>query len=192
MFEQNLYRRCFDDIRAPAAMKAEVLQMTKKRTLNLHGTRRVLVLAAVLVLLLALGGGAYAAGRTFLGWGGNAEIIQTQTDHGMEIVTVLHTDDLTEPVTFENGRMLFIVNGERIDITDQVSETQAYLYNYTDEEGTTHYWAVGKNGPEPEHYGYAEFLYREGESWLGGYAARTNNNEATWLDAAKTAIGVPW
>ena len=192
MFEQNLYRRCFDDIHAPAAMKAEVLRMTEKRTLNLCSTRRVLVLAAVLVLLLALGGGAYAAGRTSWGWGGNAEIIQTRTDQGTENVTVLHTDDLTEPVRFENGRMLFIVNGERIDVTDQVSETQPYLYDYTDGEGVVHCWAVGKNGPEPEHYGYAEYLYREGEGWLGGYTARTNNNEAAWLDAAKAAFGVPW
>ena len=192
MFELKTYRRCMDELLAPEAMVSEVLKMTEKTKPLPHVSRRLLTLTAALVLLLVLSVSAYAAGRSRFGWGGNLELRTEQTADGEESVAILHTDDLTEPVIFEDGRMLFIVNGERIDITDQASETRAYLYSYTDEEGVLHCWAVGKNSPELTHYGYAEFLYQEGEGWLGGYVARTDNNEAPWLDSAKAELGVPW
>ena len=101
--------------------------------------------------------------------------------------------------------MIFIVNGEHTDITDRVSETEPYIYRYTDEEGIVHYWIVGKNGPEPEHYGFAEYLqpadgdwtaygfaeYLQpiGGDWTAGYVARTDNNEAPWLHRAWDELG---
>ena len=53
------------------------------------------------------------------------EIRSEKTAGGIENTVYVHTDDLTEPVSFENGRMYFIVNDEHIDITDQVSETES-------------------------------------------------------------------
>ncbi len=51
-----------------------------------------------------------------------------KTEGGVQGTVCVHTDNLTEPVSFENGRMYFIVNNEHIDITDQVSETEPYIY----------------------------------------------------------------
>ena len=191
MSEIKVYRRCMDSVHAPEALRSEVLHMTQKEKTSPPYSRRVLLLAAVAVLLLALGVSAYA-GQSIYGWGGNVEI-RTEGDNHF---TILHTDSLTEPVEFQNGRMIFIVNGETLDITDRVSETRPFTYAYTDAEGIRHFWAIGLNGPELTHYGYAEYLYKEGENWIGGYSARTNldpdNPGPGWLEAAKVQFGIPW
>ncbi len=152
--------------------------------------KRLLTLALAAALLLALGVAAYSTGLTFSGWGGNMEIHTEQTEGGIENTVYVHTENMTQPVSFEDGRMIFAVNGEHIDITDQVSETVPFLYQYTDEEaGVIHYWIIGKNGPEPEHYGFAEYLQPTDGEWTGGYVARTDNNEAPWLYAAWEELG---
>ena len=150
--------------------------------------KRIITIAIAAALILALGITSYA-GYTIFGWGENAEIRTAKTQSGIETTVLVHTDNLVEPVCFENGRMYFIVNDEHIDITDQVSETQPYIYRFTDSEGVQHYWIIGKNGPEPEYYGYAEYLQPPEGEWIRGYVARTNNNEAQWLDSAKEELG---
>lgn len=151
--------------------------------------KRIITLALAAALLISLGIAAYSAGKVLFGWGGNMEIHSTRTDGGVENTVYVHTENLTEPVSFENGRMFFIVNNEHVDITDQVSETRPYTYRYTDEEGVVHYWIIGKNGPEPEHYGFAEYLQPQEGEWTAGYVARTDNNEAPWLYQAWNDLG---
>ena len=151
--------------------------------------KRIITLALAAALLLSLGIAAYSAGRVLFGWGGNMEIQSVKTDSGYENTVYVHTEDMTQPVRIENGRMFFIVNDEHLDITDQVSETQPYIYHYSDEEGVVHYWIIGKNGPEPEHYGFAEYLQPPEGEWTAGYVARTNNNSAPWLDRANEELG---
>ena len=149
----------------------------------------ILTLALAAALMLSLGIVAYSAGQAIFGWGGNMEIRSEKTAGGIENTVYVHTDDLTEPVSVENGRMYFIVNDEHIDITDQVSETEPYIYQFTDEENVLHYWIIGKNGPELEHYGFAEYLHPSESEWTTGYVARTNGNTAPWLDKAKEELG---
>ena len=138
--------------------------------------KRILTLALAAALMLSLGIVAYSAGQAIFGWGGNMEIRSEKTAGGIENTVYVHTDDLTEPVSVENGRMYFIVNDEHIDITDQVSETEPYIYQFTDE-------------PELEHYGFAEYLHPSESEWTAGYVARTNGNTAPWLDKAKEELG---
>ncbi len=151
--------------------------------------KRILALALAAALMLSLGIAAYSAGQAISGWGGNMEIRAVKTEGGVETNVYVHTDDLTEPVSFENGRMYFIVNNEHIDITDQISETEPYIYQFTDEEDVLHDWIIGKNGPELENYGYAEYLHPSESEWTAGYVARTNGNTAPWLDKAKEELG---
>ena len=152
--------------------------------------KRLLTLALAAALLLALGVAAYSTGRVFSGWGGNMEIHSEQTEGGIENTVYVHTETMTQPVSFEDGRMIFVVNGERIDISERVSETVPFIYQYTDEEaGVIHYWIIGKNGPELEHYGFAEYIQPTDGEWTGGYVARTDNNEAPWLYAAWEELG---
>ena len=125
--------------------------------------KRILTLALAAALMLSLGIVAYSAGQAIFGWGGNMEIRSEKTAGGIENTVYVHTDDLTEPVSVENGRI--------------------------DEENVLHYWIIGKNGPELEHYGFAEYLQPPEGVWTGGYVARTNGNTAPWLDKAKEELG---
>lgn len=189
------YKNYMDHLHAPASLYTEVWNMTidKKTNPARRGRRAMLALAAALALLLALTLTAYATRPSLFGWGGNFEVRVSEQGDYME--SVLHTDSLTEPVRFEDGRMLFIVNGEQIDITDKVSETEAFTYEYRDEEGITHCWIIGKNGPKPTNYGYGEFL-RSAEGWISGYTARTNldpdSKGPAWLENGKAALDIPW
>ena len=63
------------------------------------------------------------------------------------------------------GRLYFVVNGENLDITDRVSRTESFTYEYEDEQQVTHYWVVGLNGDTPDSYGYAEYL--KTDTWIG-------------------------
>ena len=160
---------------------------TSERIVHMN-KKRFLTFALAAALILALGITAYG-GRVLFGWGGNMEIRSEQTSSGIENTVYVHTENMTQPVSFEDGRMVFVVNDEHIDITDQVSETEPYIYHYADEEGVIHYWIIGKNGPEPEHYGFAEYLQPSDGVWTAGYVARTNNNTAPWLEKAWETLG---
>ena len=179
-----------DYISESAVFCPESIQESPERIVHMK-KKRIITFALAAALILALGAAAYAAGNVIFGWGNNVEIRAAKTAQGVETHILVHTENLTEPVGFENDRIIFIVNNEHIDITDQISETKAFIYQFTDPEGVIHYWIVGKNGPELRNYGYAEYLQPPEGDWMGGYVARTNGNEAPWLDSAREEIGFP-
>ena len=205
--ELKQYRSCMDHLRAPEALYTEVWNMTTQSESQSDKTReittetrytvpvrrhRLFPLVAAVILILAIGMVTYAAKPSLFGWGGNFEV--RDTGHGTE--SVLHTDSLVDPVEVEDGRLWFIVNGEHIDITDEISETEPFLYEYTDEGGVIHYWLIGKNGPELENWGYGEYLYKPEENWMAGYSARTNldpdSEGPAWLEKGREQINFYW
>ena len=116
-----------------------------------------------------------------------------QTDAGSEVW--VHTGNLTSPVELRDGRLYFVVNGENLDITDRVSKTESFTYEYADEQKITHCWVVGLNGDTLDSYGYAEYL--KTDNWIGGYSARVNIHEdgktdAQWLETWKAENNCPW
>lgn len=153
-------------------------------------------------VVLAAGVTAYAYGGELIsnifGWGGNFEIRETVDENGDTMTEgILYTEDLTEPVVIQDGRMIFIVNDQQTDITTLVSETKAYMYEYTDEEGNTHIWLVGLNSDSIEEYGYGEFIKNVDGEWVGGYSAGINLEEdgstsAQWFNDAKRELNIPW
>ena len=193
MFDMEEYKNYMDHVHAPERLYTEVLKMTEKETSGTKAAtgRRIIILAAVMALLTVLSAAAVAASPFILGWGGNL-VVSSSDDIGEGLLNV---GGLTEPVKFEEGRMIFIVNGENIDITDKLSESEAFMYEYTDELGIIHYWMVGKNGPEPDNYGFGEFLYRGDGSWAGGYGSNhigSDGEQAQWFVKGKAEIGAPW
>lgn len=155
-----------------------------------NGTRRrIITFALAAALIVALGMAASAASPYIFGWAKNL-VISTSGSEG-----TVSLEGLTEPVEFIDGRMIFIVNGEHIDITDMVSESEAFMYDYTDDEGITHYWMVGINGPEMENYGFGEFLYEPEDGWAGGHGHNhlaNDGEEAEWFANGKSELNVPW
>ena len=195
MTERDKIIAVFSNLHSSPDTLEEVMNMINKNKKYSGFTRKTVAAALAACLLLALGVTAYGAGKTIFGWGGNAEIRITENESGVSAETMLHTEDLTEPVIIDNGRMIFVVNSENIDITDKVSETEAFFYKYEDAAGVTHYIIVGLNSDELENYGYGEFM-REAGQWVGGYSARTNldtnGDVPAWLENAKAELNIPW
>lgn len=180
-------------VHAPPETLTEVMKMTKNiQNRKIHTfSRRTITVALAACLILALCTAAAAiSGKHYNGWGGNADYVQNEE----ETIVTLYTEQLTEPVVFIDGRMIFTVNGEHLDITELVSEDTPFIYEYPEAE-ITHCILIGLNGPEPGHYGFAEYVKDENE-WIGGYSARTNQEAdgkgPAWLENGKNTIGVPW
>lgn len=158
------------------------------------------VVFVMAVLLLLANGTVYAwTGEGIISriasFAGNAIISEEVDEEGnSSSVVTLDTSHMTAPAEFKEGRLWFTANGESIDITEQVSGKSAYIYDYVDEQGVTHYLIVGG---EPESFGYAEFLYdgTKNPGWLGGYFQGGKVGETInpdWLKNAKKKLSIPW
>ena len=199
MTNKESYKQAFGVLHAPEAISLEV-KMDRKKVFK--PTRKLVSVCICVALICALGVTAYAYGEKIIsripGWGNNFEITQKIDENGESISeSILYTDRLTDPVIIKDGRMIFIVNNESIDITDQVSEKEAFQYEYTDKEGNTHFWCVGLNSGDLNNFGYAEFIKGSNGEWAGGYSARVNteadgSTSAQWLESAKSELSIPW
>lgn len=164
MFEIEKYKASFDDIHAPESARSEVLDMTINRENKgwAHRySRRFTVLALAAAMILALGAAAYAD-RIYYGWSGNQAFEIHRTDEGIVVKGKPIPAGQLEQVEIQDGRLYFVVNGEHIDITDEVSQTQCFQYELEDETGAIHHWAIGLDGPGLEDYGYIETVFSEG------------------------------
>lgn len=189
MNNRDKYKKAFSVLRASETTDWEALMQQKSKKNYGKTTLKLLLLAAVISLMTVTVSADSV--RQLFGWGGNMRI--DQYEDGAEVR--VYTENLTEPVEIRDGRMYFIVNGEDMDITDQVSQTKAFTYSYEDAQGVTHIWVLGLNGEELEHYGYAEYL--KTDTWQGGYSARVNSNadgttDAQWLESWKAENNCPW
>ena len=201
MNNHDRYKTAFSVLQMPESTNFE----PEKNTLPRYSAiRRTAAACFCALVVLSLGVLTYAYGeqivREILGWGSNmkmTESINAENGETEKLVTVM-TDSLTNPVEIKNGKIYFVVNDEHIDITDSVSESDPYVYNYKDQDGYTHYWIIGLNGPEPEYYGYGEYIKDSDGSWVAGYTARINLDPdkelPAWLTQGKLIIGgdCPW
>lgn len=170
MTDKEQYKRAFGTLRASREIQLEA-------AMKKWNGRKLVIACACVIALLGVSATAYAYGGSIFGWRNNVEISQS----GKNLSEVsLHIDEMTSPVVFEEGRMIFIVNEEHIDITDRVRAEEGFVYNYTDDQGIRHKWVVGLSSQDLEDYGYAEFLFRDGEM-IGGYAHNAIDGETPWL-----------
>ena len=204
---QNSVKEVYEQVRMPEECRRRIeqaMQSKKAGTLRtMTGYRRVSRIAVALtaVLLFVLANGtvyAYTGSgiiSRIVSFAGNAIFTKEIDENGNEVSSAaFNTSDATAPAKFGEGHLWFTANGESIDITDQVSEDRAYIYDYRDGEGITHYLIVGG---EPETFGYAEFLYDETKNpgWIGGYFTSGKVGETVnpdWLENAKKELNIPW
>ena len=199
MTNKENYKQAFSVLHASDNISLEV-HMNRKKVFK--PARKLVSVCVCAALLCALIVTAYAYGGEFIsriyGWGSNFEIKQEIDENGEAVsISILYTESLNDPVEISDGRMIFIVNNENIDITDQISETDAFRYEYVDEEGNIHFWLVGLNSDNIENFGYAEYIKDPSGTWAGGYSARVNteadgSTSAQWLEKAKSEQTIPW
>ncbi len=199
MTNKEKYKRAFSALHASENISLEVdKDMKNKRVFN----KKIMAVCTCCLAMFGVGATVYAHNYQIInkifGWGNNFEITQEVDENGeTSSISILHTDNLTEPVKIDDGKIYFVVNDEKIDITDKISETTAFEYEYTDDEGNTHIWLVGLNSDNIKDYGYAEYIKNIDGDWTGGYSARVNiesdgKTNAEWLENAKSEKTIPW
>ena len=199
MTNKEKYKRAFTALHASENISLEVdKDMKNKRVFN----KKIMAVGTCCLAMFGVGATVYAHNYQIInkifGWGNNLEITQEVDENGeTSSISILHTDNLTEPVKIDDGKIYFVVNDEKIDITDKISETTAFEYEYTDDEGNTHIWLVGLNSDNIKDYGYAEYIKNIDGDWTGGYSARVNiesdgKTNAEWLENAKSEKTIPW
>ncbi|MBQ6578614.1 MAG: hypothetical protein IJL91_12880 [Bacteroidales bacterium] len=136
----------------------------------------------------------YRTIKSFFTFGNNATISLVEEEDGTRgTIVELHTEDITPPAEFKDGRLYFTAYGENLDITDKVSVDEGFIYTHEADELVS--WVVvGLNEKDnPRNFGFAEF-YRTPEGKVVGYSARTNlgedNKGLPWLEKAKKKLGV--
>lgn len=197
MNHKERYQQAFRVLTASDELTLEAV--TKMKRKKFYG-KNIAAACVCAVLILGVGGTVY--GRQIVSvirdWGNNMEITSYTDEDGEEVSEVMvHTEDMTEPVVFENGRMIFVVNDEHLDITDEISESEAFVYEYQDADGNTQLWLIGPQSENLADYGYAVYVKNPAGDWIGGYSARINieadgKTSALWLENAKAEMGIPW
>jgi len=199
MTNKEKYKRAFSALHASENISLEVdKDMKNKRVFN----KKIMAVCTCCLAMFGVGATVYAHNYQIInkifGWGNNLEITQEVDENGeTSSISILHTDNLTEPVKIDDEKIYFVVNDEKIDITDKISETTAFEYEYTDDEGNTHIWLVGLNSDNIDDYGYAEYIKNIDGDWTGGYSARVNiesdgKTNAEWLENAKSEKTIQW
>ena len=188
---------------------------------NVVRLRRALTAAAILVCLSVLTVSGISMGRS----GGNLPLESTKLSlrNAYDLLFGLETRSREEIAAQEaesqswttrllyarptrwplvqtrEGRLYFIGCGENIDITDQCSVDQVYIYTYTDDRGFLHYIGIGGT---PELWGHFEVMYdtlnttNPNVAWAGGGGCGHWDNQADepygWYVQFKELTGHPW
>lgn len=162
--------------------------------------KRVATMAATLLLVLSLSPTVRAAVNDWVVkyfWPDSDITIYEMTDENGDSACVVGVD--TEAPGFArivNGRLYFVGNGEKIDITDQITEEAPFYYTYVDEYGLTHYMAVAYSG-SLENFGIYEFIRDEQKGeWVTGTGRNFLDLETQtrypWVDVIWEQWNIPW
>ena len=172
-----------------APPKSEVSSMKRSKK-----SIRILLTAAAVAVILTIG--ALAASdilscTTYL-TGGQATVRDGNDGYLYFEITGPSDPDFS-PVEVRDGKVwLTTETGQALDITGQFSETEAYVYTYTDENNLIHDVLVGGT---PDNYSCFEFLYHQDgsmDSVLGTYPDGYDGfHEPAWLIAYRQEQGIP-
>ena len=165
--------------------------------------RTMATAAAVLALVFLVSPHAWAAVEDWVVkyfFPGSDLTIYEQTDEQGNVVGIAGVVDTEAPpfARLVNGRLYFLGNNEKIDITDEITEEKPYFYTYVDDYGLTHAMAVGYSGTI-ENYGIYEFIWEDVEGtrdWITGTGRNFLSSETEtrypWVDIVWAELGVPW
>ena len=182
-----------------AMMQKEATKKISVRTI----AKRFASVAAVFLLLLVVSPTARAAMNQWIVkyfWSDSDITIYEQVGVDGEVEATVAVVDTEAPAfaRIVNGRLYFMGNHEKIDITDLIKEDTPYYYRYVDEYGLTHEMAVGYSG-SLENFGIYEFIWKETEgikNWTMGTGRNFMNAETekcySWVDIVWEDLDIPW
>lgn len=122
--------------------------------------------------------------------------VYEETAENGEVVRITVVDTEAPPFArIVNDRLYFVGNGEKIDITDEITEDAPYYYTYVDDYGLTHNMAVGYGG-SIENFGIYEFVREEAGDWVTGTGRNFMDPETEtrypWVDIVWKDLDIPW
>lgn len=174
------------------AVKEAVLHTVEKKR---HSRKSIVVLAAALAACLALVGFAWGEQMIQLISGGQVTI-----GHGYGTVTMSDGyDEQGNPtvIALEEGRLWFVADGQRLDVTEQMDEDTPYVHTFLDDQGYLHYWIVGGT---TEDYGWFEGVKLPDGSGGGGGIMHSRRDlsqdellaEPDWYTVGKEQVEEFW
>lgn len=135
----------------PEAVKARVLPDIKAPTgeKRLSGMKKMLLIAGLAAALVVLAGAGFPSRIIQLASG-------TLTLEQSPDITSVSYEPNASTIEVEDGRLFFVLDEERTDITDLINEDTPYIYDGSDPEtGLTYYFIMGGT---LENYGWLEWV----------------------------------
>lgn len=191
----------FEQVTMPEEMQQRIRRgMNRQRKPAAILWKRMTAAATVLVLLIYLSPTVRAAVNQWVVkyfWPDSDITIYEMTDDTGNTVGIAGVD--TESPGFArmvNGRLYFLGNGEKTDITDSISQEEPYFYSYVDDYGLTHYMAVGYSG-SLDNFGIYEFIRdKQTGEWVTGsgrnFLSPETETRYSWVDIVWEHYSIPW
>lgn len=192
-----MYRDIHMPVETEEKIRQAILQPTVRRN---PAWKRAMAAVIMLALILTLSPTVCAAVNGWMVkyfWPDSDLTIYEMTDENGEAVGIaaVHTD-VPAFARMVNGRLFFVGNGEKLDITDQITEKIPYYYTHVDDYGLTHYMAVGFSG-SIENFGIYEFIRDENSGeWITGsgrnYLDPKTETRYPWVELVWDHYNIPW
>lgn len=198
-------RDMFAEITMPEETEQRILAALSRRRKKpqIPFVRSLATLAAVLALVILVSPTARAAVENWVVkyfFPGSDLTIYEQTDENGNVTGVVGVVDTEAPpfARMVNGRLYFLGNNEKIDITEEITEEKPYFYTYVDDYGLTHAMAVGYSG-SIDNYGIYEFIWEDVDGqrdWVTGSGRNFMNSETEtrypWVELVWEELDIPW
>lgn len=161
----NNYWHMMEQVTLSDRKKEEIMEMLENKNTRKRRTPsvKVMVLAAALAVgcVLSIAAGLPAQVYNFMSGG---TVVVTPGEGGSINMTV--GDEVKAPIVLENGRLWFVADGQKLDVTDKVDENTPYIYEHTDPDTKQKGYMVV--GGTPENFGWVEIIEMDGGSAMSG------------------------
>lgn len=160
--------------------------MMKKEKQGMKKLKNIRIAAACFVFLFVCTNGiAYAAtGSTWI-----SEILHFTTGNGSEVEMIQNENSMyfsiqreeqnnTDYVSVENGRLYFVLDEKKEDVTKACSEKDYYKYEYTDDQQMRHVILIGGTPADP---GWAELMFDKDGNYVFNQMNVNGTTDPVWL-----------
>ena len=170
-------RDMFSEITMPEETEQKVLAAVSRRRKKPQTpfVRSIATLAAVLALVILVSPTARAAVENWVVkyfFPGSDLTIYEQTDESGNVTGIVGVVDTEAPpfARMVNGRLYFLGNNEKIDITEEITEEKPYFYTYVDDYGLTHPWRWATAAPSKTMASMSSSGRKQAENGIGSLA----------------------